>query len=643
MGMLQPAASSLMRGIGSPRALRLLAVALALLVVGTACTVGIGPRPTGPTVVVQHWTTGHLTRNGLLPEMAHQFNQENHRMPDGTRIVVQVHDVPSQLQGDWLIARERTGFGIDLVLRSGGYVLPGYLDSAIVTPSSAHWLVDVNFVVERELVDLAAARSIVRPVIGIVTYEEMARCLGWPEKELGYEDILALRADPEGWARYDCAQAEWGQRPLVAYTDPATSSTGRSLLLALYAIAADKLPEELTEADVTDPEVVDYVEDFASLVDHYLIGTTVLNTKIHQGPRYGHFFIMPEDNLIHLYEGTEEAFINGVKLTAPPIEQRVVMIYPKEGSMPRSNCACIVQGSWVSEEQAEAAEQWIDFLLEDDQQRAFMAAGFRPGTDISLTDPSSKITSEFGLDPTKPTAVLNPALTAPAVATAIDAAWVDVKRPAIVTFVVDTSGSMMMGNKLERAQEGMNDALRSMYQSNQVGFIAFDETIHSRVPVGLLAQNRFDIFDAVAGLQAGGGSVLYDAVRAAIEMTDAAEGDPDAIRAVVVMTDGGVNGGETCLDDLIEMMSTTESLVVFCGLEGESPQDVAANPIDKESIFGIRLAITTRHPVQIFFIGIGDDADLDIGRVLAEATGAEFQGVAEQDLANVLAKLIGYF
>ena len=70
---------------------------------------------------------------------------------------------------------------------------------------------------------------------------------------------------------------------------------------------------------------------------------------------------------------------------------------------------------------------------------------------------------------------------------------------------------------------------------------------------------------------------------------------------------------------------------------------MAANPIDKESIFGIRLAVTTRHPVQIFFIGIGDDADLDIGRVLAEATGAEFQGVAEQDLANVLAKLIGYF
>lgn len=90
-------------------------------------------------------------------------------------------------------------------------------------------------------------------VIGIVTYEEMARCLGWPEQELGFADILALRADPQGWAQYDCAKAEWGQRPLLAFTDPTTSSTGRSLLLALYAIAADNLPEELTEGDVNDP------------------------------------------------------------------------------------------------------------------------------------------------------------------------------------------------------------------------------------------------------------------------------------------------------------------------------------------------------------------------------------------------------
>jgi hypothetical protein len=47
--------------------------------------------------------------------------------------------------------------------------------------------------------------------------------------------------------------------------------------------------------------------------------------------------------------------------------------------------------------------------------------------------------------------------------------------------------------------------------------------------------------------------------------------------------------------------------------------------------------------VQIFFIGIGDDASLEIGRVLAGATGAEFQGVAADDLASVLEAFSKYF
>jgi hypothetical protein len=44
----------------------------------------------------------------------------------------------------------------------------------------------------------------------------------------------------------------------------------------------------------------------------------------------------------------------------------------------------------------------------------------------------------------------------------------------------------------------------------------------------------------------------------------------------------------------------------------------------------------------VFFIGVGD-ADLEIGRIIAEATGAEFRGVTEEDLANVLAVFGKYF
>ncbi|OGO36980.1 MAG: hypothetical protein A2147_10655 [Chloroflexi bacterium RBG_16_57_8] len=88
---------------------------------------------------------------------------------------------------------------------------------------------------------------------------------------------------------------------------------------------------------------------------------------------------MPEDNLIHLYEGGEKVIINNVETVAPAITRPMVMIYPKEGSMVRNNIAGIVQAPWVTQDQVEAANKWIDYLLQDEQQRAFLSTGFRPG------------------------------------------------------------------------------------------------------------------------------------------------------------------------------------------------------------------------------------------------------------------------
>ena len=353
---------------------------------------------------------------------------------------------------------------------------------------------------------------------------------------------------------------------------------------------------------------------------------------------------MPEDNLIHLYEGTEKSYLNGIKTTAPPIEDRMVMIYPKEGSMPRNNCACIIQANWVSEEQVEAAQQWIGFIREDEQQRAFMAAGFRPGTDLDLNYLGSKISSEYGLDPEEPRVVLNPSLTRPEVAAAIDENWEQVKRPGIVTFVVDTSGSME-GAKIQKAKDGLIRALDNMAKNNQVGLLTFAETIRTRTPVAPLAENRFIIADTVQEIRASGGTALYEAIKAGIYMTDAATGDPDAIRGVVVLTDGRANYGQTRLDNLIQMMSRNEIPIrQFGGLENDpSAVDERGGRVNREDVIGTGLALETRHPIQIFFIAIGDDADIQVGRMLAEATGAEFQGATEKDLAQVLEEFSKYF
>lgn len=619
------------------------AIAILVIVVGLIIGFRVVGRA-GETVDVVHWATGHLLRPGLLQDMAKEFNKANHRTASGKEIVVKVCNVPSELQGKYLSELLKYGTRMDLHQETNGYVEKNVPDPVIVTPSSAHWLVTTNHEVGRTVVDLEVSDVIVRPVIGIVTYEEMARCLGWPEKEIGYSDIIALRDDPLGWARYPDAKIEWGQKPLLAFTDPTTSSTGRSLHLALYSFAADKAPEDLTIEDIYDEDVIDYVKNFQSLIDHYLIGTTVLNTKIYQGPRYGHFFIMPEDNLIHLYEGTEKAYVNGIESTAPPIEDRMVMIYPKEGSMPRNNIAGIVQADWVTEEQIEASQQWIDFIRADEQQQMFMAAGFRPGTDMNLDYPGSKISKEYGLNPDEPKVILNPSFTKPEVAQAIDDAWEEVKRPGIVTFVLDTSGSMS-GNKINQAKNGMERTLDAMAQNNQVGFISFNTKIDKIVTVKPLQESKWEICDAVDKMRAQGDTALYDAIIEGIRMTDATIGEENSIRAVVVLTDGKCNKGSQELDSIIKMMSTDEvNIIQFSGMENESTgSDERGSRVNKNDIIGFDLKIVTTHDIQIFFIGIGGDADMEVGRILSEGTGAEYQGVTEGDLANVMEEFSKYF
>jgi Ca-activated chloride channel family protein len=582
-----------------------------------------------PTVTVVHWTTGHLLRDGsglrLLRQMADEFNEAGHLSASGKRIRVEVHYAGGSDQAPDLISR----------LTTDGPINPELPDPTLVTPSASHWLVNVNYAAGQEVFDLhdTDSRSLARTYVGIVTYKAMAECLGWPDRPIGYAEIIELRSDPEGWARHDCARLEWGQRPLVAFTDPATSDTGRAVLLSLYSIAAEKAPEDLTQADLQRPEVLDFVHTFQGLVDHYAPATIPLNTKVCEGPKYGHFFLMPEDNLAHLIDGTEQCFINGVEQDAR-LQEPMVIIYPHEGSLLRENCACAVNAAWVSEEEAAATELWVAFLREDGQQASFVAAGFRPGTDLPVPAP------EFGEAPAK---IVHAERIHPEVAAAIDASWDLVKRPAVVTIVADTSGSML-GDKLRQEKEGLRQAVSDMAPNNWFGLISFDDTVKPLVPVGPIAENRLAAVAAIEGMRAEGETALYEAIMAGIRMTDEAAGPSDAIRAVVVITDGRANRGATCLDDIVTMASSRElAITSYCGFAEDLAFDGTGSAVSKTEITGSGLAVATRYPIQVFFVAIGEDADLDIGRILASATGADFRGATEADLAEVIEEFGRYF
>jgi Ca-activated chloride channel family protein len=253
---------------------RLTIIIILALIVAIGVSIAVRTVGRGETVDVVHWSNGHLMRPGLMDEMAAQFNQEGLRTESGKRIQVQVFNHGSAEQSDDLLSRVSRGLPIERKLP----------DPTIVTPSSADWLTRVNNAAGWTVVDLDHSRSIVTAMIGIVTYRDMAECLGWPNKEIGYADIIALRNDPQGWARYPNARAEWGQRPLVAFTDPTTSTTGRSMLFSLYAIAAGKAPEQLTLADVGDPYSNRSLYDWDDSSEHEgLPGATIRSLLPHAG------------------------------------------------------------------------------------------------------------------------------------------------------------------------------------------------------------------------------------------------------------------------------------------------------------------------------------------------------------------------
>jgi Mg-chelatase subunit ChlD len=196
-----------------------------------------------------------------------------------------------------------------------------------------------------------------------------------------------------------------------------------------------------------------------------------------------------------------------------------------------------------------------------------------------------------------------------------------VKRPGTLAFVIDLSSSMN-GKKLDQAKRGLIGAL-NMSGNNLVGLISFNDKIIDMVPVASLAQNRQLLYEKVNRMSATGCTALYDSIKTGIEMTDSAASRADDVCTVVVLTDGQANTGETSLHDIIKM-NTRDGRAIdrFSGFENDGASSEGAF-IKTADIKGVGLVMPTKHPVQIFFIGIGSDADMEIGRILAEATGAE--------------------
>ncbi|ABY34497.1 MAG TPA: VWA domain-containing protein [Chloroflexus aurantiacus] len=403
----------------------------------------------------------------------------------------------------------------------------GTLQVTVWSPSASTWLEVLKQETGNQNVAISNKPLVLTPVV-IAMWKPMAEAMGWPNRPIGWKDILDLTNDPQGWGRF--GHPEWG-RFSWGHTDPEISTTALSTLIAEFYAATGKR-EGLTVADVQSEQATAFIRQLGRSIKHYGYNTLIFSENMKKfGMSYISAFPMEEITLIDFN-----------KFDPPPTP--LVAIYPAEGTFWHDN-PFIVMASTSADEQA-AAERFYEFLLSEESQRAAMQYGFRPANpNVPLTDP---ISPAFGADPQGVQTVL--AVPSAEVIVAVKDSWKLNRKRADILLVVDTSGSME-GDKMTMVKAGIETFLMRILPEDRLGLITFDSQARLVVPMAPLSENRIDLQIAVQEMRASGRTALFDALDLARQTLEALPpAEDDRIRAIVLLSDGADNASRLTLEEV---------------------------------------------------------------------------------------------
>jgi Ca-activated chloride channel homolog len=457
--------------------------------------------------------------------------------------------------------------------------------------------------------------SIAQTPLVLAMPKPMAEALGWPDKAIGWTDLLGLANNPQGWAAV--GHPEWGGFKL-GKTNPHFSTSGLNATVGAY-FAATGRSGDLTETDLADPTVLGFVKGVESSVVHYGDTTLTFLSNLADADARGRGMayisaVAVEEKSVYDYNqgnptGDPKLAGKGRKPQVP-----LVAVYPKEGTLLSDNPYVVLNSA--SDEQKAAAADFLAFLQAPDQQKRFTDAAFR-SFDGKAGSALSKVN---GLLPDQKVAVLDPpsaAVLAKAVAT-----WDAQRKRARVLLVIDVSGSMAEAtgsgkSKLEVAKQAAIKSLDLFAPDDEVGLWTFSTEqagsttpYNERVPLGAVSAGRDQMRTVIDSLHAEGGTALYASTRAAQQKL-LSNVDPTRINAVVVLTDGkNEYQKDNDLDGLL--------------------RDLDANNLESS--------------VRVFTIAYGDKADLDtLKRISAASRAAAYDARNPATIDAVLVNVISNF
>ena len=397
------------------------------------------------------------------------------------------------------------------------------------SPASSLWGRLLNFEADREYT-ADEAPSIVRTPLVIAVWEPMARALGYPKKKLGFADVLRLSTSGKGWAEF--GRPEFGDFKLV-HTAPDFSTSGLSFVVAEYYAALGK-KEGLTEQDIANQAARKRVRDIERSIVHYGDTTLFIAEQLKkEGPGYASAVAMEEVTLLDFNRTRGD-------------RDKLVAIYPEEGTFDSDSPFFVLDADWVSAEQKEGAQKFQEYLASEITPEVAAKSGFRPSD--RETAPVAPITLENGADPKQPERTLQ--LPEPRVLAGIKKAWRRDRKPANILLVLDTSGSMNEEQRLERAKAGLDVFFKNVEPQDSVGLTTFSEKVQPLIAPAPISETGRELRQRVRDLIAEGGTAFYDAT---IEAFDAvrAQKATDRINAVVLLTDGEDTDSQANADEVV--------------------------------------------------------------------------------------------
>jgi Ca-activated chloride channel family protein len=294
-------------------------------------------------------------------------------------------------------------------------------------------------------------------------------------------------------------------------------------------------------------------------------------------------------NYLHAVTTSEAEMLKTNEERAGELRFQLAFIFPAEGTFWSEHPYCLLDADWVSDEQAEAAVIFRDFLLARPQQELAIDNYLRPVDEsIALHTPLSL---DDGTDPRVNTSVV-PALESPSAeaAEAVKDVFFQTKKKATVILLLDTSGSME-GDKIKQAVESSVNFVERLDPDDEVYVMTFSYDVILLPQGGSAGEVGEDLARTLLGLFAEGNTPLYDAVCEANEFMNQLKADHDAsgerrLYGIVLLSDGDDTSSDRTANQMFGCLPSGEDV------EG----------------------------TKIFTIGYGEDADTDLMLRIANRT-----------------------